>query len=451
MLNFGGIVAFAVFRARTVSSRRPDPTAIRGVEGNPAQTRSVFVIPERPSQPSPDSKAASDFNELRSEAFSVVEGVVKRLKDNPGALCLLGKLHLRSGNTEVAKRIWEYALAVDANFGDAWLDLGNAVLLLGEQESAEQHFRNAAKCSKDPTEGLFALGKVLLDQGKLVDAVEQFNLLLKRNPTNVSAICKLGVAYQQLGQFSNAIEEYSKALQVDKDSWEAILGLQTAYRSAGDMANARKYSEQLSDPTRSLRGKADIDNERSLEYFSFVCQSASNLLLEAGDVTAASATLKRGLELAPESDQMRRQLVNIYTSQGNHDTAIDVLKSRCSTSPGSLEAWMNLAVYSMKVRKLEIAEEALQKAIALAPQQSDSYALLAQIQMTRTKDRPLAVETAKRAVGLAPIASNHFILATALYHTENLAEAKKELTEALRLEPNNQEFREAFARLSAPK
>ncbi len=451
LLNLCGIVAFAVFRIGSVASNHPNQSS-RTIEArNPDRTRPPFVIPERPSQPSPDSKAASDFGGLRSEAFIVVEDVVKRLKDSPGALCLLGKLHLRSGNSEVAKRIWEYALGVDPNFGEAWLDLGNAVLLLGDQEIAEQHFRNAAKCSKDPTDGLFALGKVLLDQGKLAEAVQQFNLLLNRNPTKVAAICKLGVAYQQLGRFSNAIEEYSKALQIDKDSWEAIVGLQTAYRSAGDTANAKKYAELMSDPRRSLRGKADIDIERSIEYFSFICQSASNLLLEGGDVTAASAILKRALELAPDSDQMRRQLVNIYTSQGNHDAAVNVLKTRCDLSTGTLEAWMNLAVYSMKVRKLEIAEEALRKAIALDPKQSDSYALLAQIQMTRTKDKPLAVETAKRAVELAPIASNHFILATALYHIEDLAGARKELTEALRLEPNNQEFRDAFARLPTPR
>ncbi len=435
---------------RTLPERARSPKRTESEAALPA-ARPRFQIPERPSQPSSDSQAASDFGELRSESFAIVEGVVTRLNDNPGALCLLGKLHLRSGNTETAKRIWEYALQVDPKFGEAWLDLGNAVLLLGDQETAEQHFRNAIRCSKDPTESYFALGKVLLDQGKLPGAIEQFNLLLKRSPTKVAAICKLGVAHQQSGHFADAIEAYTKALQLDKDSWEAILGLQTAYRSAGDTANAQRYSELLSDPARSLRGKADIDNERSAEYFAFISQSASNLLIEANDLAGAIATLQRALNSVPDSEPLRRQLVNIHLSQGNHDAAIAALTKRCEQSPNSLEAWMNLAMVAMKVRKLEIAEQSLRKAIALDPKRSDGYALLSQIQMTRTKDRPLAVETARQAVALEPIASNHFILGTAMYHAEDLLGARKELSEALRLEPNNQEFRDALSRLPVPK
>ncbi len=451
VVNLCGILVFTLTRGKAGSKAQTIQLDQSEQVAKLEPTRPRFVIPDRPT-PSPNDAQASDaFSTLRSESFNVAEGVVRRLIDNPKALCLLGKLHLRSGNSEVACSIWEHALTIDPNCGEAWLDLGNAVLLLGDQEKAELYFRNAVKSTKDSVDAQIALGKVLLDQGKLNEAVEQLDLLLKRAPNNLSALCKLGIAHQQLGNFSEAIRSYAKAITVDKDSWEAILGLQTAYRSSGDVENARKYTEQLADPNKSIRGKADIDNERSLEYFAFICQSASNLLLEATDIPAASATLEKALEKAPDSDQMRRQLVNIYVGQGKEDAAIRVLQTRCMHDPTSLHAWMDLAGFCMKYRRLGIAEDALIKSIELDSKQADAYSMLSQIQMTRPKDRQLAVETARQAVSLSPMASNHYILATAMYHAEDLAGAKKELTEAIRLEPNNQEFRQALTRLPAPK
>jgi len=459
LLNLGGIVLFALYRGRVASVSQfeaPQVNATQEIGAKSVPTLAPFVIPDRPTAPVINSKVAQEIARLRSEAFNIVEDLVRRLKNNPEALCLLGKLHLRRGNTEVARSIWDYALKLDPNHSEALLDMGNAELLLGDQEKAEQYFRKAISSAKDPTDAQLALGKVLLDEGKMREAVEQLNLLLKRNARPAEAWCKLGLAHQQLGDFPAALTDYSKALQLEKNSWEAILGMQTAYRSLGDTENATKYTQLLSDPTQTNAGRTDgdridLDKDKAIEYFSFVSQTASNILIAAADPASAIATLEKANGVAPDSDPIRHQLVSVYARQGRDADAIQLLQSRCVQSPRSINAWMDLAVFCINARRLDVAESALRKSIELAPNRAEGYSLLSQIQMTKPNDAGLAVESAKRALSLSPVASNHYILATAMYHAKDLLGARRELTEAIRLEPSNQEFREALAQLPEPK
>ena len=458
VLNLCGIVAFTFYRSRVASTSHSAPQAkvTQEMIEQPTKARPPFIIPDRPIVPVVNSKVAQEIARLRTESFDIVEDVVRRLKDNPGALCLLGKLHLRRGNTEVARSIWDYALTIDPNYSEALLDMGNAAVLLGDTEKAEEYFRKAIASAKEPADAQFALGKVLLDQGKLREAVQQLSLLLTKEPRHAEAWCKLGLAYQQLGDFSEAISSYSKALQMEKNSWEAILGMQTAYRSLGDSEKALKYTQLLKDPSKTIAGRTDgdridLDKEKAIEYFAFISQSAANILFAAAEPAAGVAILKRSIEAAPESDQIRHQLVSIFARQGQEDAAIQLLQSRCVQAPSSVNAWMDLAFFCIKVRRLELAENALTKAIELAPNRAEGYALLSQVQMTKPKDVGLAIESAKRALSLSPLASNHYILATAMYHAKDLAGARKELVEAIRMEPGNQEFRDALARLPDPK
>jgi len=411
-----------------------------------------FVIPDRPAFPVDETNISKVVAKLRSESFTIAEDTVRRLRDDTAAICLLGKLHLRCGNTDIAKKIWNDALSLDPNCSDAWIDLGNAELLLGNPEKAELYFRNAIKSTKDSFDVQLTLSKLLMEQGKLNEAVEQLTQMVKTNARRSDVWCKLGLANQQLREFPKAITNYEKALQIDKDSWEAILGMQTAYRSLGDSENAAKYTQILSDPSKNKAERvrderADLDEAKAIEYFEFVCQTAANIHLKAVDTAGATTTLEKAIQVAPESDDIRRMLLSLYVKQKRETSAIELLQSRCNQSSNPFNANLELGVFCMKVRKLDLAESALRKAISLSPNHSEPYSLLSQIQMTKPNEVLLAVESAKRALSLLPLASNHYILATAMYHAKDMAGARKELMEAIRLEPGNVEFRDAFARL----
>lgn len=166
-------------------------------------------------------------------------------------------------------------------------------------------------------------------------------------------------------------------------------------------------------------------------------QTAANIHLQAIDHSGATNTLEKTIQVAPESEDIRRMLLSLYVKQKRENSAIEFLLSRCNQSSNPYNANMELGVFNMKVRKLDVAERALRKAISLSPNQSEAYSLLSQIQMTKPNEVQLAVESAKRALSLSPLASNHYILATAMYHAKDMAGAKTELIEAIRLEPSN--------------
>ena len=454
-----GVIVFAITRSNNppqdksnaASDSPPQQTKIDTVI-QPLPSLAPFAIPDRPTFIVEESKVSQEIARLRSESFSMAENTVRRLKDNPAAISLLGKVHLRHGNTDVALKIWNYALTIAPNFSDALLDMGNAASILGNQEQAELYFRNSIKSAKDPTDAQFALGKLLIEDGRLNEAIEQLSPIVKRNVRRTDVWCKLGIAHQQMGNFSKAIESYSKAVQIDGNSWEAILGLQTAYRSLGDSGNAMMYTQLLENPNRNRADRVNeestsVDEAKSIWYFEFISQAAADIYLQAGNVSGATDTLVKAIQVVPDSGDIRRMLLSLYAKQGRETAAIELLQSRCDKSSDPFSSNIELGVFCMKIRRLDIAEKAIQKAILLSPNQSEGYSLLSQIQMTKPNEAQLAVESAKRALKLSPLASNHYILATAMYHAKDMAGARRELNEAVKMEPGNSEFRDALARL----
>jgi tetratricopeptide (TPR) repeat protein len=83
----------------------------------------------------------------------------------------------------------------------------------------------------------------------------------------------------------------------------------------------------------------------------------------------------------------------------------------------------------------------------LRPNDDRAYFLRAQTQMAQQRDVPGAVASARRALELAPVAANHYLLGTTLYHAKDYESARVELRQALTMEPDNVEYRRALSEI----
>ena len=443
--------------ALIVVLRRASPIAEHPPTGEVA-TSPLFSKLEIPARPvieifDKESSKQVEIANLRMLAFDLAENTLRALPNNPEAICLLGKLHLRSGNATAALGLWDYALRLDPRFAEIDVDLGHYELNLGNFDNAAEHFRKAIEKDASRIDAYLPLADAQLSQRNYETAAKNLEKYLAQTPRSAETWCKLGSAYQQLKKPNDALASYSKAVAIDPTSSPAVQGLVVAYRMLGDTASAKKYAEMtaqlaLASP-RVVEGreKLDPDLDKARDVFDFACRSTTHVLVQAKATSIAIAQLEKAKGLLPKSDSIRSQLVELYVSQQAIENAIALLNEQCEQSPGDANAWLRLGVQCIKFRRLDTAEAALRKVIELESRNADAFALLAQVQMPAGRNPQAAIQSARTAVELSPTGSNHFILGTALYHTGDLVGSKQAILKAVELEPRNAEFRAALEQL----
>lgn len=451
VLNFAAVAGY-VTTQQMHRNGIPSIGKISSVSKNPDLE---IDIPNRPLIQAMDqaNSAQVEIANLRSLAFDIAENTLRQLPKNPAAFCLLGKLHLRSGNVHAARSLWDMSIAINPDIVEAYIDYGHYELNLGNYDKAENYFRKAI--DKDPsfTDGYRFIAGTQLAQRNYTKAIQHFEQYLAKSPNSVATWCQLGLAYQQLGKHADSIRSYLRASALDENSSAAAQGLMTAYRSQGDHLNARKYADILSKLTDEAPRVAEDRSDQAPDLFKvkdvldFTCRTATSLLVQARKTEAAIAQLERAKVLAPNASSIRSELINLYTITNAVEGVTMLLRERCDASPDDANSWIAIGVHYLRTRRLDAADGALRKAIALEPNRAESYALLSQVQMPKGRNPAGAVENARQAVTLSPTASNHFILGTALYHVGDLVGSRQHVLKAVDLEPRNPEFQAALERL----
>jgi tetratricopeptide (TPR) repeat protein len=445
--------------AHTTHVTHRHPSAGQQPGGTPAAAaHPALSLPTRPELTLPENAtpAQVEVHKLRLAAFDEAEFLVTRLNGHPQALCLLGKLHLRHGNVDAARNLWDAALARDSRCDEAYIDYGHLELKQGNFAEAEQHFQQALRINPERGDAYLPLAEALLSQSKAPEAAAKLNTFLQRAPRSVVAWNQLGKAQMQAGQLDEALHSYSQALSLDSASREALYGLLTTHRARGDQDDAKRMAEKLAaldaatPRVSSDRNVVDLDIVKLRDLLTFTIQSGVQLLAQTGDGVTAVQRLEKGLETMPEEDELRMQLADLYAQSRNYTAAAKILKSRCQLAPEDASRWMDLAMLSLKFRQLDAADQALRKVIELRPQSDTAHALLAQTQMPPDRNPTAAVTTAQRAVELRDNAGNRYILATALYHAGDAAGCKRELEAAIKLDPTHADARNALANLQTP-
>jgi tetratricopeptide (TPR) repeat protein len=178
--------------------------------------------------------------------------------------------------------------------------------------------------------------------------------------------------------------------------------------------------------------------------------------LKLGDANRAFEQLSRTVELAPDNYRARTDLANILVTAHNADgspiqeylkqakTQLDVLRNQQPNNPETHEAWAN---YYAAQNNLPAAIQEVQLAITLAPGRSESYLLLALLQL-RNNQPDQAEVNFKEATQADAKAMNAQLALGGFYQGHNrLPEAEQQFKHAIDLDPKNPAPRAALVRL----
>lgn len=178
--------------------------------------------------------------------------------------------------------------------------------------------------------------------------------------------------------------------------------------------------------------------------------------LKLGDTQRAFSELSRTVELAPDNYKAHTDLANLLDAVRNPDgspvvdylkqakTHLDVLKEKLPNSPETHEAWAN---YYSAQNNVTSAIQEMQQAITLDPQRSESYLMLALLQVGANLPEQAELNF-KKATEADPKALNAQLALGGFYQSHNrLSEAEQQFRHAIEVHPKSATPRAALVRL----
>lgn len=448
-----GVIVLNLIAIIGLKAARQTPDSDPG--GQVGEELQPISLPTRPAHLQDINTSQNTDNEVlavRALAFDAVEAAVARLPDNPEVLCLLGKVHLRSGNEQGARDLWKDLIEREPDYLEAYVDLGYLEQKAPAHEVAAQYFERAIELAPDRTDIRVALSDSQAALGEYAAAIETLKASLEIDGQDGFAWIKLGSLQLQQQDTNAAIESLNRGIVQDPNSREALNGLASAYRIKGDSEKSGEYAQRLlaiDEAGAAAETNRDVearDRQVASVFLVFSTQTAVKCLIENEAYVTAASILHQSLVWAPDSHDLARSLSDIYLRANDPDSALRVLRASCDSQPGEARRWNDLAQQCIRLRRFEPASLAAQRGLAADSSSPQLHVQMAQIQMVL--DPAKAVASARRALELQPSANHHYVLATAHYHAGDRKNAQAELIAALKLDPNNAEYQRAYQEIA---
>jgi tetratricopeptide (TPR) repeat protein len=244
----------------------------------------------------------------------------------PEVLITLGHVLNATGRYAEAVEALQSALALREDDPDALWDLSLAYEGLGRMSDAEQAAQRLIAVRPGHWKGYDRLGVLYFRRGRYDRSVESWRQVIGLTPDNANAYSNLGASHFQLGQLEEALRDFERSLAISPSS-SSYIGMGTVYFFMG----RRHESVTLLEKAVALRPRDP----------------------EAWGNLADVQQWTEGLE---------------EQSAENFDRAIALVQSDLKANPNDAVRWSKLARWLAKRNRVAEALSAIEKALALAPQ-----------------------------------------------------------------------------------
>ncbi len=173
--------------------------------------------------------------------------------------------------------------------------------------------------------------------------------------------------------------------------------------------------------------------EQFLDAYSFLRAGMANE--RTGDYPGAVRSYRRGLEVEPENPEILNALGFSLFQQGKSSEAVGALEKAIEADPKHWKAHNNLALASIELGELEVAEAHFRESLEIEPQPAIYSDLGFVLERQGLADE--AAEMYRKSLALDPgSASAHFNLAGSLARRAEYVEAERHFRAALAERPN---------------
>jgi|GEM_PF-1056331 len=316
----------------------------------------------------------------------------------------------RQNQLEQSRKAYQAVIASDPGYPGVWFHLGNVWYRQKQYEDAAKDYQHALQYYREDevpfnkSDIFLNLGLAYNHLGKSDSALAAFQEVIRLDSTDASAYMLIAQKYEGDGEPETALRYGLHALRLDPENLNYHYNVGSLFYQAGDLQ-------------KSMQHVAKVLERRPWDYRAQ--QTMGQVFLRMGETA-------RGERYLVRADTLRSHLSNIVSLQ---QEALD--------KPDNMMLWANLGRELQEIGNYPKAREALERALALDPDNvalQNNLAYLA-IQMGDTGE---ALDRFRTLLGqdstLAGVWSN---LAITLEHTGKREQAFYAWQQALKYNPDD--------------
>jgi cellulose synthase operon protein C len=378
------------------------------------------------------------------------------LRDQPNysqALLMMAKTYEYTGSAALAEESYSKALESSRNAPEYGVTYAKYLLTKNEADRAEKVLDDVMKGHPNNVETIKLLAQVKIFKGDIDGAKLLANKVKSFNNGNLAQLIE-GSILAKSNDYSGSLNAFMKAHELAPNDMQPIYAIVRTYMGKKNYKEALAFldTEIGKSPTvyelkilqaqvaiaggNLLKAKSTYQNAIASDPNRMTAyQQLAYLNLSQGDVASAKSNIQKGLEIVPNSFDLKMVSAEIHQYEKEYSKAIAVYEELMTTNPDSQVALNNyvsivadiekdkaklekayqaaqklkstnvpqfmdtLGWISYKVGKYDEAEAALQKAIKAMPQYSIFHLHLGKVYLEKN-DKTKAKQSLEKALEL---------------------------------------------------
>jgi tetratricopeptide (TPR) repeat protein len=294
--------------------------------------------------------------------------------------------------------------------------LGTVLAMQKKLEESDAVFKLALKVSPDDVIVRRYLSANLWQLQRFAEAKSNLDILLKQKPDDRQARLLMGMVAENTKDYATATRMLSSVPELVKQQPESIAALARSYYHLRETRKARETLAQLSGVQPMLLGAEIADQMQDFETAERMVQSLQSQMphdahlafrlalvqYHALEMDACEQTLLTAMETGPPTSQMYNLLGWCYYKRHQAKEAVDALNKAIALAPEDESNYLDLADILIAGNSLPAALAVARKATAALPNSANAFQLRGSIEQ-KVGQFTDAVNSYARAVRLDPV------------------------------------------------
>jgi tetratricopeptide (TPR) repeat protein len=393
------------------------------------------------------------------EASKLNDVILKSNGSDTEALIFRGQIQMRQGRAADSATTLQSAIKNDPDSGLAHYHLGVALDQQGNTVRAASEWRTAARLRPDLIDVQRAMANLAIRQADMPALQDAASQIIALEPGSPEGYALRAESLLRRKQFSDAEPDVQKAIDVAPQSATGYIetgSLRTAQRRYPDAERA--YQQALERDPRSLDALSGLMNTYLAQQQVDKAINAANaqigktggssalydllgsvLLTNKKDLSAAELALKKSLGLDPKNPDALMKLGQALTSEGKTDEAIGLAERYLQENPRDAGFYVFTGELYESKQDWPKAQAIYQKALDLAPDNATASNNLAAVIVRSGGNLNVALSLAQAARRNMPESPGVADTLGWVYYKKGIYDSSVDLfQEALKLSAQNQ-------------
>jgi tetratricopeptide (TPR) repeat protein len=328
-------------------------------------------------------------------ALAIDPGILTREANSYSAFNVLGLCLADDRKYSEARRAFEHSIRINPKFAPAHVNLGNTLLALKQESAALKEFLIALAIQPKDPNALFNAGLIYGRKGKVSLAEEYLGKAHELAPEDYAISVALAGAEISSGKKEAAesvIAQLSKEAQLDSKAKQELAKLWLENDEPRKAVELVQDAPDVAPHFYTLgfnKAESDFETARYAEAAKILEAIRGQATPDAAfhdllgsvyyaldDPRKASDELQEAVRLEPADAEHYFKLGMVFLKHRTPEPAIYIYETALKTRPDAPKLWLGLGLSYYFVSRLQDAEQALRKALALDPRYEVAYVVL---------------------------------------------------------------------------